>query len=154
MDYQRLIDDYVAGAQPLRTAVAGLTDTQLDSKPIAGMWSIRQVVCHLADFEPIYADRMKRVVAEVQPRFPGGDPDLFAASLAYENRRVENELEIIDLTRRQMGRILSQLDTKDFQRIGIHLEAGPLTLTQLLQNITGHIPHHLRFVEEKRKALG
>ena len=30
---------------------------------------------------------------------------------------------------------------------------GPLTLETLIQRITGHIPHHLQFIEEKKKAL-
>jgi len=45
------------------------------------------------------------------------------------------------------------LKPEDFQRRGIHSEAGPLTLETLLQRITGHIPHHVRFIEEKRKAM-
>jgi uncharacterized damage-inducible protein DinB len=62
--------------------VAGLSDEQLDAVPIPGKWSIRLVVCHIADFELVYADRMKRVIAETQPTFFGGDPDTFAAGLA------------------------------------------------------------------------
>lgn len=154
MDCQRLIEDYLAGSEQLRQAVAGLSDELLDQRPVAGLWSTRQVVCHLSDFEPIYADRIKRVIAQSQPQFPGGDPDQFAAALAYEQRSVQNELEIVEMTRRQLARILRQLDEKDFQRVGIHLEAGPLTLAQLLVGITEHIPHHIRFIEAKRRALG
>ena len=29
-----------------------------------------------------------------------------------------------------------------------------MTLEKLIQTITGHIPHHLTFIAEKRKALG
>ena len=42
-----------------------------------------EVVCHISDFELVYADRMKRVVAEDRPTMFGGDPDLFASKLAY-----------------------------------------------------------------------
>lgn len=162
-DHQQLIRDYLAGASVLREAVAGLRDPQYDAVPApspagdpsaaTGSWTIRQVVCHLADFEPIYADRMKRVIAEHEPGLPSGDPDLFAAALAYPLRSVEQELELIQLTRQQMGTILQTLQPGDFDRIGIHLEAGPLTLTELLQRITRHIPHHVRFIAAKRKAM-
>ena len=56
-----LIVQYLAGPQLIRQAVFGMTDEQLDAAPIAGKWSTRQVVCHIADFEPVYADRMKRI---------------------------------------------------------------------------------------------
>ena len=38
--------------------------------------STQEVVCHLADYEPIYADRMKRVIALNEPELLKGDPDL------------------------------------------------------------------------------
>ena len=89
MNHAQLIDDYLAGPQKLRAAVAGLTAEQLDARPIPGKWSTKQVVCHLADFEPVYVDRMKRVIAENEPTMFSGDPDLFAARLAYDQEGEE-----------------------------------------------------------------
>jgi hypothetical protein len=37
--------------------------------------------------------------------------------------------------------------------ISVVLEDGQLTLPDLLQRITDHIPHHVRSIEEKRQAL-
>ena len=148
-----LIDKYLAGPDLLRHAVDDLTEVQLDEHPIEGRWSIREVVCHLADFEPIYADRMKRVIAEEQPRFNGGDPGLFAARLAYRKRSVENELAVIKSVRLQMAVILRSLSKADFERSGMHPREGALTLTVLLQRITDHLPHHLGFIDAKRRAL-
>ncbi|MCA9143861.1 MAG: DinB family protein [Planctomycetaceae bacterium] len=149
-----LIDQYLAGPQKLRHAIVGMTDGQLDATPIPGRWSTRQVVCHIADFEPVYADRMKRVIAMSEPTFFGGDPDVFAARLAYDRRDVDEELQLIEAVRNHMARILHSLAEEDFQRIGHHSEDGPLTLETLLRRITEHIPHHLRFIEEKRKVIG
>ena len=42
----------------------------------------------------------------------------------------------------------------DFDRQAIHSEAGPKTLAQLLQGAVNHLPHHVRFIAEKRQALG
>ena len=153
MNTERLIDDYAAGPERLRQAVAGMTDEQLDAKPIPGTWSTRQVVCHVADFEPIYADRIKRVIAEDEPTFFGGDPDVFAARLAYDDRDVDEELRLIECTRRQMARILKSLTTADFRRTGNQFDDGRLDLTTLLTRVTDHLPHHVRFIEAKREAL-
>lgn len=113
-EYSELIDHYSAGPDQLRQAIAGLTDEQLDAAPIPGKWSTRQVVCHIADFEPVYADRMKRVIAEGEPTFVGGNPDVFAARLAYDGWNVEEELQLIEAVRRQMVRILRSLTEVDF----------------------------------------
>lgn len=151
--YADLISDYCAGPQKLRAAVAGTTAEQLDARPIPGKWSAKQVICHVADFEPVYVDRMKRVIAENEPTMFGGDPDLFAARLAYDHRDVSVELDFIEATRRHMGAILRSLRPDDFLRQGHHSEAGPITLEMLLTNITNHIPHHVMFIDEKRAAL-
>ena len=153
MELATLIDNYLDGPQLLRKAVAGMSQEQLVVRPIPGKWSTLEVVCHLADFEIVCGDRIKRVIAENEPAFSSGDPDLFAARLAYYQRSIDEELLLIELIRKQMGRILRTLKAEDFQRRGIHSEAGPLTLETLVQRMTGHIEHHVRFIEEKRKAM-
>jgi hypothetical protein len=148
-----MIETYLAGSQTLRQAVRGLTREQLIARPVPGKWSTLEVVCHLADFDPILADRMKRVIAEENPQIMGASEVKFAAALAYQDRDVEEELAIIDNTRRQMARILKTLPDQALQRIGTHSERGPVTLEKLLTTSTNHIPHHVKFIEEKRKAL-
>lgn len=153
MTLDELLKHYEKGPDLLKTAIAGLRADQFDQTPVPGKWSIRQVVCHIADFEPVYADRMKRVLVEDNPTLFGGDPDLFAAGLHYDKRDVHEELELISAVRRQMAVILRNTDVEDFQRTGVHSEAGPLTLETLLERITGHIPHHLTFIEAKIAAM-
>jgi uncharacterized damage-inducible protein DinB len=152
--FSELIESYLAGAGTLRQAVTGMKREQLTARPVAGKWSTLEVVCHLADFDPILADRMKRVIAEDRPQLLGANEGKFAAALAYHQRDVEEELAIIDNTRRQMARILRTLPAEALTRTGVHNERGPLTLEQLLVGTTNHINHHLKFIMEKRKLLG
>ena len=58
------------------------------------------------------------------------------------------------LGRDQLARILRKQTDEVLQRVGIHSERGPLTLERMLTLAGRHIPHHLPFIEEKRKALG
>ena len=62
MNHAILIDEYLAGPQELRDTIAGMTREKIDATPVPGKWSTRQVVCHVADFEPVYADRMMQSV--------------------------------------------------------------------------------------------
>jgi len=154
MSHDKLIADYLAGPKLLRDTIAGMTPEQIDAAPIPGKWSTRQVICHIADFEPVYADRIKRVIVEDTPLLMSGDPDLFAAKLGYGQRDIENELQLIEVVRQQVATILRAVPAETFQRVGNHSSDGPLTIEQLLTRITGHIPHHIRTIVEKRTALG
>ena len=153
MNINELIDEYALGPKELRDAIAGMTPEQIDATPVPNKWSTRQVICHLADFKPVYADRMKHVIAEDQPTFPGGFDRQFAEHLAYDQRDIEEELTMIEVTRGQMVRILRSLPSEAFERTGIHAVRGPMTLRTLLEAITNHIPHHVRFIEEKKRAM-
>jgi len=154
MNYQKLIDEFAAGQQLLHEAVKGLSREQLVARPVAGKWSTLEVVCHIADFDIVGADRIKRVIAENKPTLPDGDEKLFAARLAYHQRDLEEELHVIGAIRSQVARILRTLGDEDFARIGNHTAAGPLTLQQLVERMANHLPHHVKFIAEKRKALG
>lgn len=148
-----LIERYAAGSQRLREAVAGLTPEQLASRPIAGKWSTLEVVAHLADFELIGAERIASVTAEDEPTLPGRDETRYAARLAYDRRDFDEQLQIVDLVRRHVVRILQTLTEADLARRGVHTEAGPLLLSQLIERVTRHLEHHVPFIEAKRRAL-
>src|SRR2546429_6572188 len=111
-----LVDNYLAGPAVLRKAVGGMTREQLRSRPVPGKWSTLEVVCHLADFDPILADRIKRVIAEERPSLIGADENCFAAALAYHERDLEEELAIVEKTRQQLARILRTLPADALQR--------------------------------------
>jgi uncharacterized damage-inducible protein DinB len=148
-----LIERYLDGPATLRRAVEDLSENELDATPFSGKWSIRQVVCHLADSEILYADRMKRILAEHQPSLPNADPDSFLAAIEVRQRQLADELQLITALRTHMGPILKALQPEHFDRIGIHSIAGPLTLREVLQRAVDHILHHLAFIDEKRQAI-
>jgi hypothetical protein len=153
MKYDGLIEEFGKGAEVVALAVKGMSGEEVRKRPVAGKWSTLEVVCHLADFEIVGADRVKRVIAEETPTLPDGDEKAFAARLAYHERELEDELTVIAGIRAQVTRILKSLKEEDFLRVGNHTAAGPLTLEQLVERMERHVRHHARFIEEKRAAL-
>ncbi len=151
-DISALIEAYSRGAGLLRDAVGSTAESDWDATPIVGAWSIRQVVCHLADSEIVYADRMKRVIVEDNPTLFEADPDLFVPALYCSQRPWETELNVIATVRAHMLPILQSCDVEDFHRTGVHSSDGPMTLETLLERVTSHIPYHIAFIEEKLRV--
>src|SRR3954464_2289376 len=119
-----LLEQYIAGPDVLRRSVKGMTRDQLTARPIPGKWSTLEVVAHLADFEPILAERMVRVLSHERPLLMVADENLFAATLDYQSRDAEEELALIDLTRKRMGRVLRTVRPEAVNRVGIHSFKG------------------------------
>jgi hypothetical protein len=130
-----------------------MTAEQVRARPVPGRWSTLEVVCHLADAEVLYAEFMKRVIAEDEPSLHRAESAGWASRLAYQQHDLEEELHLIELVRSQMSRIFCSLKPVDYQRRGRHSTDGSLTLEDLLQRAIDHIPHHLRFIQEMRAAL-
>jgi uncharacterized damage-inducible protein DinB len=148
-----LIDLYERGIDDLRTAVAGMTPAELKARPIPGKWSTLDVVCHLTDCEQFNAERLKRTAALEKPLLVGIDPTNYPAALRYEGADLEEELNLIELTRKQTARMLRRLPESAWQRTAIHTEIGLLTMRQLLLHPLRHMLHHLPTIAEKRAAL-
>jgi len=153
MSHAQLIDAYLAGTEAVSQAIAGLTAEQLRARPVPGKWSTIEVICHLADTEAVFADRMKRVLAESRPPLLAMDPNQYIAALACDDRDAAEEVAVIETTRQQMGRILRAQPEDAWKRVGVHSEAGEQTLEQLVQKAVNHLAHHLDFVRAKREAL-
>jgi len=154
MEPDGLLTEYVAGPLVLREACAGLNSEQIRARPISGKWSILEVVCHIADFEIVGTDRIKRTFAEKEPLLPGGDETLFAQRLCYHDRDLHEEMRLIETIRNSTIRILRAATAADWDRTGRHTEAGLLSLRMLVERTTQHLLHHLKFLQEKRRALG
>jgi hypothetical protein len=154
MEYPALLDAYLAGPNQLRSAVAGLSRGQLISRPVAGRWSALEVVCHLGDTDANIVHRLKRVLSAERPVFDRVQPDLMLSALAYRDRDVEEKLDIFDLTRRQIGRILRASPPEAWERTGVVGDRCDRTVGQMINGAVEHLAHHVGFVIEKRRALG
>lgn len=149
-----LIDAYLAGSRTLRRAVEDLDAGQLASYPVAGKMSVIEVVGHLCDCEQFLCDRMKRTIATDRPLLLGVDGSLYVEALHYSSRDVALQLDLIDLTRRQMAEDLGHLGDEAWTRTAVHSETGILTLRQLLLHTVRHLERHVEAIAEKRRALG
>jgi uncharacterized damage-inducible protein DinB len=148
------IDAFLSGITTLRKAVAGMSPEQLRARPVAGKWSTLEVACHLVDSDQIWSHRMKRVIAEDRPLLIGYDESRFTASLGYHERDLAAELDLMGAIRQQLAGVLRSLPESAWSRLGVHNEAGLLTLERMLELETEHVPHHVRTIVEKRRALG
>lgn len=155
---RELAEQYANGAEKVSQAIRGLTDDDMSAVPDpaanVGKWTIQQVVVHLADCEMVFADRMKRVIAEENPALLAFDENLWAAKLHYEDQSTADAAKLFELTRKQMSTTLRKLPDAAFERFGTHDHAGKQTLTLLIKKCVDHLEHHLKFIHQKREKMG
>jgi hypothetical protein len=153
----QLIDAYEKGADDLSQAIRGLTREDMLCRPAAdanvGLWSIQEVVLHVADTEGVLLDRMKRLIAEDNPTLQAFDENKWAAALRYGEQSAEDAAAVVELSRKQMVKVLRALPAAAFQRSGTHSEAGRLTLADVVKKAQDHMAHHVKFIHAKRADM-
>ena len=148
-----LADEYLQGVGKIRAAVAGLTPAQLNAVPVAGTWSIQQIVLHLMDDELIWTDRVKRMIAEENPTLMDFNESLYASELHYELWSIEDAITVFELTRRNFVKVIAALPENVINRTGSHSARGEFCVGDVLPMMVRHVDHHLKFALEKRKMV-
>jgi uncharacterized damage-inducible protein DinB len=149
-----IIDRYSAGGALLSYATSGLSREHETARVGPGTWSIAQLVAHLLDADLVIADRIKRVIAEDEPRLQAFDENRWIDRLDSQSMPVEEAVNLFAAQRHWMTRILRKCTEADFNRAGIHSDAGRKSLADLVAGAVTHVDHHLRFLFAKRAALG
>jgi len=151
---RELIEQYAAGGEKLRRAVAGLTQEELRARPSPGAWSVLEVIVHLADSDAISIDRMKRILTEDNPPLLYANETAYVERLQTHEQDLEDALVLFEVGRRQWARVLRRLPDEAFLREGTHNRRGKVTLGEMVASYVKHVDEHLEFVIGKRVNLG
>ncbi len=135
-------------------AIRGLTEDDLNATPIAGTWSIKQIVLHLMDSDLVASDRMKRIICEDRPLLIGNDESAAAANLPWQHLDAALACALFRSNRCMTARLLRHLPESAFARCGVHNQTGIRSIRDILQTYVDHVPHHMTFLRRKRELLG
>lgn len=138
----------------LRTAVAGLSEEQLDSPYREGGWSLRQTVHHIADSHINSLCRFKLALTEDEPPTIRPYYEDRWAELADSRTPVEDSLKIVDGVHSRWSSLLDSMTDEDFGREFIHPETGPWTLERVLALYAWHSRHHTAHITSLRQQKG
>jgi hypothetical protein len=146
----RLIDILRIDSDRWRALATALDRDLLARQPAPGEWSALQCLGHAADTEAfVFAARI-RAMKEGRPELPSYDPDVQATPITAETdpRALAERLAV---QRRDSLALLSTVTDDDLDRTSRHLELGPVTLRQLLNEWAAHDLMHI--VQAERAVM-
>ncbi|MEO6213038.1 MAG: YfiT family bacillithiol transferase [Vicinamibacterales bacterium] len=138
----------------LRAAVAGMTESQLDTPYRPGGWSVRQLVHHVPDSHMNAYVRFKLALTEDNPTIKTYDEAAWANVADTRLTPVDVSLALLDAVHHRWVILMRSMSDADFARPLRHPENGPMTLERLLQVYAWHGPHHVAHVTELRTREG
>jgi len=147
-----LLERFRRGAELVAMATTGAAGPELDFRPGENKWSVRMIVCHLADAEVVASMRFRQIIAEEDPRLEGFNGNAWADHLDYHKRKISQALETFRRMRGENYEILKDLSESAFARSGRHTELGQVTLLDLLKRNAEHAESHVKQVQGTRAA--
>jgi hypothetical protein len=150
---EQLIRQYAAGYDEVVQALKGFPEESLSAHPIAGKWSAREIVHHLADSESISAQRLRKLLAEEFPVIQGYDQDRFAILLRYNLRDMAPALEAFRAARATTLQLIETMTEEDWKLKGWHSEHGVYTPDLWLEIYAAHAHNHAAQIRALKEQL-
>jgi hypothetical protein len=118
----------------------------VEQSPAPGKWSAREIVCHLADCELVFAARLRQTLAEDHHVIQPFDQEKWAAT--YAAYAASAALVVFASTRQWNLTFISAVPQGTFSKQVFHPERGEMTFRTLLETMAGHDINHLRQIEK------
>ena len=153
-DREQWLDQLAELPEKLKEAVAGLSDTQLDTPYRAGGWTARQVVHHLADSHMHSYMRFRHAVTEDAPVIKVYDEARWAELSDAKTAPVGLSVGLLGQLHARWILFLRGFGDAEYARVFRHPERGDLRLDTALGLYAWHGRHHVAQIMGLRKRNG
>src|SRR5262249_6724277 len=151
---QAAIDDIAAAPARLRSAVARLSEAQLDTPYREGGWTVRQVVHHVPDSHMNSYIRFKFALTEHEPTIKPYDENVWANLVDARTAPIEPSLSVLEGLHYRWVLLLRSLSENDVSRKFIHPELGTVSVDQYISLYAWHGKHHIAHITSLRERKG
>ena len=115
----------------------------LDSPTHPGRFTPREVIAHLADWEPILLERIKQTISRPGTELKVFDEGDLAVQHSYAKTDITEQLNLFSERRKETVAFLSSLRPADWDEHAVHPERGVLTVRDQANMLPGHDMYHV-----------
>ncbi|MGH9512812.1 MAG: DinB family protein [Terriglobales bacterium] len=118
---------------------------RMEHTPAPGKWNAREIICHLADCELVFAYRLRQTLAEETHTIQPFDQNKWAAP--YSSYTSAEALATFSSTRQWNLSLIRNLPREAFAKKVTHPERGEMMFKTIVETMAGHDINHLRQLE-------
>ena len=136
----------IAGtAKQLSSLMETIGVQRAEQAPAPGKWSAREILCHLADCEAVFAFRLRQSLARDHYVIDPFDQEEWARN--YAAYTVPAALAMFSAARQWNLALVHSLGAETMEKPVTHPERGTMTLRTIIETMGGHDINHLRQIE-------
>jgi hypothetical protein len=138
----------------LRSAVAGLDHSQLETPYRPGGWTVRQVIHHVPDSHLNSYTRFRLALTEDEPTIKPYREDQWAELADARTLPLDVSLALLDNLHERWVVLMRSLSDEQWKRTFRHPELGTVTLEQNAALYAWHGRHHAAHINNLRQRNG
>jgi hypothetical protein len=136
----------IATTPHVLAAITGRTgEDRLNRSPAPGKWSIREILCHLADCEVVFGFRLRQTVAEAAHVIQPFDQEAWQGP--YRSLSAQDALAAFSAMRRWNLLFVDAVLPGALPKRVTHPERGPMTFGTIIETMGGHDLNHLAQIQ-------
>ena len=120
-------------------------DKRIEHSPAPGKWNAREIVCHLADCELVFAFRLRQTLAEDAHVVQPFDQEKWAVT--YSSYSAAEAIGAFSSMRQWNLSLIRNVSSDAFAKKVTHPERGEMTFKTIVETMGGHDINHLRQLE-------
>jgi hypothetical protein len=128
--------------QEVRRLADRIGPARITASPAAGKWSARDILCHLADSEVVFAFRLRQALAEDHHVIQPFDQERWART--YGEADAEAALATFAAMRRWNIALLKPLTRTQLAKRVTHPERGEMSFQTIVETMGGHDLNHVK----------
>jgi uncharacterized damage-inducible protein DinB len=136
----------------LYEASASLGAAGSEWRPAPNKWNAREILCHLADCEIVFAFRLRQTLAEDHHRIQPFDQEKWAGT--YGGRDIRIALDVFSSVREWNVALVRSASPAQLTKKVTHPERGEETFQTIVETMAGHDLNHLGQLEKIMASAG
>jgi DinB superfamily len=140
----------VIAATPTQLQALSKTIPDLDHPPAPGKWSPKEILCHLADCELVFAVRLRHTATEPHHVIQPFDQDHWARP--YPSFTADQALAVFAAVRQWNLTLVQNASPELLAKPVTHPERGPMTFQTIVETMAGHDINHLQQLEKQAQT--
>jgi hypothetical protein len=132
--------------------VQNLSETELTTVYILGEWTVAQNVHHIAEAQSVAYFRFKVMALGDHPTVTPFNQDDFARTPESTSADIADSLAMLRAVNRRWARLAESLRDEQWERVGLHPEAGEISPASIFPYYANHTQVHINQIRQTLAA--
>jgi len=147
------LQTYFNTTNELKSAIAGLSESQLAWKAGPQQWSIKEVLSHLLDHNLVTSFRIRVILSDSNATLPAFNQDKWVEGTRANEGSVNEIFDSFESLLNINQYVFKRLSDEDWNKKGVNVKGESVHLYEIVNSFINHVYHHIEQIGRIKESL-